>query len=227
MDAAQAKRNRLPFKPPRRQSEGTSSSTTNKTTSKTTSRQSFTTTTASASKSTAKTKASTSKPSSSKTKASFKTPSTSNPRKRKAQSITISSDSEDSTASNPSRNNSDNEDDRSRSRSTSPEPDYILAEIVTTNPKPRSIESDEPGIPPKLLTTILHHHFQNKKTKITKDANEVVAKYMDIFVREALARAAFERADAASKDGGGRYAGDGFLEVEDLEKLAPQMLLDF
>ncbi|GAM35345.1 hypothetical protein TCE0_017f03614 [Talaromyces pinophilus] len=225
MDAAQAKRNRLPFKPPRRQSEGTSSSTTNKTTSKRTSRQSSTTTTASASKSVAKTKTSTSKPSSSKTKASFKERSTSNPRKRKAQSITVSSDSEDSTASNPSRNNSDNEDDRSRS--TSPEPDYILAEIVTTNPKPRNIESDEPGIPPKLMTTILHHHFQNKKTKITKDANEVVAKYMDIFVREALARAAFERADAASKDGGGRYAGDGFLEVEDLEKLAPQMLLDF
>lgn len=32
-------------------------------------------------------------------------------------------------------------------------------------------------------------------------------------MREALARAAFERADAANKDGGGRYAGDGFLEV--------------
>lgn len=32
-------------------------------------------------------------------------------------------------------------------------------------------------------------------------------------MREALARAAFERADAASKDGGGRYAEDGFLEV--------------
>lgn len=32
-------------------------------------------------------------------------------------------------------------------------------------------------------------------------------------MREALARAAFERADASSKDGGGRYAGDGFLEV--------------
>ncbi|RAO67808.1 uncharacterized protein BHQ10_003820 [Talaromyces amestolkiae] len=227
MDAAQAKRNRLPFKPPRRQSEGTNGSTTNKTTSKTTSRKPSSTTTASASKSTSKTKTTTSKSSSSKAKSTASKTPASNSRKRKAQSITISSDSEDSNASNPG-NDSDNEDNHS-TRSASPftEPDYILAEIVTTNNKSRNIESDEPGIPPKLLTTILHHHFQNKKTKITKDANEVVAKYMDIFVREALARAAFERADAANKDGSGRYAEDGFLEVEDLEKLAPQMLLDF
>ncbi|EEA26443.1 hypothetical protein TMatcc_005286 [Talaromyces marneffei ATCC 18224] len=222
MDAAQAKRNRLPFKAPRRQSEA------NKTTSKTTTRKLSSTSTASASKSTSKTKpssktASTSNPQ--KRKAQSTVSDAENPRKRKAQPISIPSDSEDSAASARSKD-SDNGDDRNSSRSSSPEPDYILAEIITNN-KPRNIESDEPGIPPKLLTTILHHHFQNKKTKITKDANEVVAKYMNIFVREALARAAFERADAASKDGGGKYAGDGFLEVEDLEKLAPQMLLDF
>ncbi|EED22313.1 conserved hypothetical protein [Talaromyces stipitatus ATCC 10500] len=224
MDAAQAKRNRLPFKPPRRQSAGTNnSSSTSKTTSKAASRK--TSSTSIPSKSTTS-KSTTSKGKvaqrpSSITKATSST--TSNSRKRKAQSI--SSVSEDSETA--SSNDNGNESTRSRSNSPFQEPDYILAEIIT-NDRPRNIESDEPGIPPKLLTTILHHHFQNSKTKITKDANEVVAKYMDIFVREALARAAYERADAANGDrGGGRPGADGFLEVEDLEKLAPQMLLDF
>ena len=47
---------------------------------------------------------------------------------------------------------------------------------------------------------------------------------MEIFVREAMARAAFIRVDIEEKRGG---QGDGFLEVEDLEVLAPQLLLDF
>lgn len=45
---------------------------------------------------------------------------------------------------------------------------------------------------------------------------------METFVREALARAAYERSNAE-----GGAAGRDFLEVEDLEKLAPQLLLDF
>lgn len=45
---------------------------------------------------------------------------------------------------------------------------------------------------------------------------------METFVREALARAAYERAKV--DDGG--VAKD-FLEAEDLEKLAPQLLMDF
>ena len=71
--------------------------------------------------------------------------------------------------------------------------------------------SSEPAIPGKLLTRLLHHNFQNEKTKIAKDANEVVAKYVDVFVREALARAAYERAEGG--DEGGGTMGDGFLEV--------------
>ena len=43
-------------------------------------------------------------------------------------------------------------------------------------------------------------------------------------MREALARAAFARVEIEEREAG---AGDGFLEVEDLEKLAPQLLLDF
>ena len=48
---------------------------------------------------------------------------------------------------------------------------------------------------------------------------------METFVRETLARAAFARVEADEAAGGGEMGG--FLEVEDLEKLAPQLLLDF
>lgn len=76
-------------------------------------------------------------------------------------------------------------------------------------------EDDEPKatIPADLLTRLLHEFFEKDGTRISKGANEAVAKYMDIFVREAIARAAVE------KEGG-------FLEVDDLEKIAPQLLLD-
>ncbi|SLM38633.1 Centromere protein X [Lasallia pustulata] len=87
-----------------------------------------------------------------------------------------------------------------------------------------STQDPPPTIPPKLLTKLLHHHFSGPDTRIEKDANRVVEKYMETFVREALARAAFERAEASGE--GGARGGD-FLEVEDLEKLAPQLILDF
>jgi hypothetical protein len=45
---------------------------------------------------------------------------------------------------------------------------------------------------------------------------------METFVREALARAAFEQAKAVAGGRGGDY-----VEVEDLERLAPQLILDF
>ena len=61
-----------------------------------------------------------------------------------------------------------------------------------------------PTIPPKLLTTLLNHHFRDEDTRIGKDANALVGRYMETFVREALARAAFERNEAGDRD---------FLEV--------------
>lgn len=76
-------------------------------------------------------------------------------------------------------------------------------------PANEDVLSSEPLIPPKLLTKLVHHHFRNEKTKMAKDANGVVAKYIDVFVREAVARAAFERAEG----GGGGGVADGFLEV--------------
>ncbi len=73
---------------------------------------------------------------------------------------------------------------------------------------PPATEDPPPTIPPKLLTKLLHTHFDDDRTRISKDANAAVGKYFETFVREAIARAAFERAEAA---GSGR--GDGFLEV--------------
>ncbi|RYP31629.1 hypothetical protein DL767_005636 [Monosporascus sp. MG133] len=75
-------------------------------------------------------------------------------------------------------------------------------------------EDDAPEtIPPDLLTRLLHEFFEKEGTRISRDANAAVAKYMDIFVRETIARTAVEKES-------------GFLEVEDLEKVAPQLLLD-
>ncbi|KAL8645095.1 MAG: hypothetical protein Q9210_006898 [Variospora velana] len=110
---------------------------------------------------------------------------------------------------------------------------------------PSATQDPPPAIPPQLLTRLLNHHLEKKEDgvkQIGKDANALVGKYMDVFVREAIARAAFERSQADEGTGGG----DGFLEVstlsdqecwedllmkrlqvEDLEKLAPQLLLDF
>ncbi|OGM39364.1 hypothetical protein ABOM_011904 [Aspergillus bombycis] len=195
------KRRQLPFKPPSRQSSVTAGPSTSAS-------------------------ASTSKPNNPKTKAKAKAPA--KPTTAKASSSKTSRLSTTSTrdeASEASNSDSESEAGSSRSRSPSEEPDYILAEIVHADPDENDILSSEPAIPPKLLTKLVHHHFKGQKTKIAKDANEVVAKYVDVFVREALARAAFERAEGAK--GVERGVGDGFLEVEDLEKMAPQLVLDF
>ncbi|KAI9889919.1 MAG: hypothetical protein M1814_004642 [Vezdaea aestivalis] len=85
-------------------------------------------------------------------------------------------------------------------------------------------QMDMARIPTKLLTRLLHDNFDDERTRISKDANAAVSKYMETFVREAIARAAHER---GALTGASKKALDGFLEVEDLEKLAPQLLLDF
>lgn len=102
-------------------------------------------------------------------------------------------------------------------------------------------EVPEKGIPPDLLTRILHEFFDKDGTRITKDANNAMAKYMDIFVKEAIARAAAERTggflevsefpqacdtiqDQIQYQKSNRRFARG--QVEDLEKIAPQLLLD-
>jgi len=71
-------------------------------------------------------------------------------------------------------------------------------------------EEEKKTIPPGLLTRMLYEFFENKPegskggTKITQDANAAVAKYVDVFVREAIARAAVESSSGRA---------GGFLEV--------------
>jgi len=117
----------------------------------------------------------------------------------------------------------DSEDhDRSRPNlNSSPEPDVILAEITTTS------TNTESPIPEQLVHKMLHHHFQKpEKTKISTDARDLVTKYLEVFVREAIMRSAFERQEKNGTEGGAG-AGGGFLEVEDLERAAVQLCLDF
>lgn len=110
---------------------------------------------------------------------------------------------------------------RSRApQNDSPEPDMILAEITTTN------EPSASAIPEKLVHRLLAHHFEKgDKTKISTDARDLVSKYLEVFVREAIMRSAFEKDERQTVDGGS--TGGGFLEVEDLEKAAVQLCLDF
>lgn len=88
----------------------------------------------------------------------------------------------------------------------------------------------EKSIPRDLLTRILHEFFAKDSTRISRDANAAVGKYMDIFVREAIARAAVEK-NAGFLEVSFVYWPSTrvrltVLEVDDLEKIAPQLLLD-
>jgi CENP-S associating centromere protein X len=87
------------------------------------------------------------------------------------------------------------------------------------------IEDDDeaPVIPRPLLTRILHHGFSDKNVKISKEAMSVVELYTRIFVKEAMARSKQENKSQT----GNTDMDTVWLQVEDLEKIAPQLLLDF
>jgi hypothetical protein len=57
---------------------------------------------------------------------------------------------------------------------------------------------------------LLYESFTDKNTKVGKDALAVFGKYIEIFVREGLARASFERELADAELGS---EADGFLQV--------------
>lgn len=101
---------------------------------------------------------------------------------------------------------------KTRPSKAAPYEEPALEEDHQGQPDAAPLESSQdaaPTLPPKLLTKLLHEHFTDDRTRINKDANKVVAKYMETFIKEALARAALEREESAI--GGG--ATDGFLEV--------------
>ncbi|GLA25669.1 hypothetical protein M752DRAFT_326274 [Aspergillus phoenicis ATCC 13157] len=209
------KRRQLPFKPPSRTSStaapASSSSTAAATTSKSKAKPAEKPKTKATTKPTTKQAPKPAKASSSKSA-------------RPRPSSPSPADSEEDSDNDNASSSSARSDASSPEPEPEPEPDYILAEIIHKDQPSDDVLTNDPVIPPKLLTRLLHHHFQNEKTKIAKDANTVVAKYVDVFIREALARAAFERSEAVGK---GAAVGDGFLEVEDLEKMAPQLVMDF
>ncbi|QDS77803.1 hypothetical protein FKW77_005694 [Venturia effusa] len=119
----------------------------------------------------------------------------------------------------PARREKDSDIDMDSDEVPNDEAPALPARKVT---KERTLDPAMP-IPPKLLTRILWEGFEDKDMKIGKEAMSVVGKYVETFVREAVARAIFERRGEEGEDD----LGDGFLQVEDLEKLAPQLLLDF
>lgn len=105
--------------------------------------------------------------------------------------------------------------------------DALMEDALEDDPQPQqpaALDLSAPPIPAPLLVRLLHHNFQDESTQIQKGAMNLFGSYMSIFVREAIARAKEER-ERAARNGGG--PGSRFLQVEDLEKLAPELLLDF
>ncbi|KAI5242765.1 hypothetical protein E4T42_07614 [Aureobasidium subglaciale] len=89
-------------------------------------------------------------------------------------------------------------------------------------------KDDIPLLPSALITRLLHESFDDKSIKIGKDANALTARYLDLFVREAVARAtevAKERKEM--KEAGGQGDQEVWLDVQDLEEVAPGLVLDF
>jgi hypothetical protein len=102
------------------------------------------------------------------------------------------------------------------------EAEYVLAELTED-----SATSKENVLPLPLIHRVMQDHFQKgEKTKMTTDAREIVGKYIEVFTREAIMRSAYERTER-DKQNGATGSSSGWLEVEDLERIAPQLCLDF
>ncbi|KAI5778823.1 centromere protein X [Peziza echinospora] len=68
-------------------------------------------------------------------------------------------------------------------------------------------------------------HSHQPQTRISSTAVAAVGEYTRWFIKEAIARSVFERRKAEEARGGGGGVVD--VEVEDLERVAPQLVLDF
>lgn len=77
--------------------------------------------------------------------------------------------------------------------------------------------TDVPSVPQELVSKLLHLHFTDKKTKVSGDALQLMAELLKIFVVEAAIRSVRQ----AQAEGLAR------VDVEQLEKVLPQLLLDF
>uniref|UniRef100_A0A452IC28 Centromere protein X n=1 Tax=Gopherus agassizii TaxID=38772 RepID=A0A452IC28_9SAUR len=67
------------------------------------------------------------------------------------------------------------------------------------------------------VNKILHLHFKDDKTRVSSDALLLMAEMLNVFVREAAARST-RQAQAEDLDK---------VDIEHVEKVLPQLLLDF
>lgn len=127
--------------------------------------------------------------------------------------------------------NEDEDEDTSLPIPFSPEPDFILAEVVDTSksqPNGTSNSLTTETLPLPLIHRILHTHFTTPdSTTITAPARSLVAKYVEIFAREAIRRCVEDKKERGRTDAAGGSTDTGWLDVEDLERVGVQLVLDF
>ena len=149
---------------------------------------------------------------------------------RKRKSRDISDEDEASPDDDDSQSESVDESRLQDHAEQSPEPEFILAEVTTED----SSDSKDAHVPPDLLQRLLHEQYQHSpKPKLAVDAKHLLTKYFEVFVREAIARADYERnggeevQDPDDDSGIGGIVADEWLEVNHLEKIGAQLCLDF
>ncbi|XP_054249966.1 centromere protein X [Indicator indicator] len=79
------------------------------------------------------------------------------------------------------------------------------------------MEKREDGFKKETVDRLLRLHFRDSRTRVSGDAQLLMAEMLKVFVREAAARAARQaQAEDVEK-----------VDIEHLEKVLPQLLLDF
>ena len=111
----------------------------------------------------------------------------------------------------------------------------MLVEIVDSN---TTSTNNELAIPLGLIHRIVAEGWQESATndnvqtmKLSTDARRVLGRYVDTFVREAVARCAYEANERDGRaDGNGEevlVGRQGWVDVDDLERVAGVLCLDF
>ena len=68
-----------------------------------------------------------------------------------------------------------------------------------------------------VVKQFMSQHFTEDKTKLSSEANKLITKLVDLFVRETIQRT-LKQCEVETRDE---------LNVDHLEKILPQLLLDF
>ncbi|XP_053424210.1 centromere protein X isoform X3 [Nycticebus coucang] len=79
------------------------------------------------------------------------------------------------------------------------------------------MEGEGAGFQKELVSKLLHLHFKDAKTKVSGDALQLMVELLKIFVVEAAVRGVRQ---AQAED-------VALVDVDQLEKVLPQLLLDF